>query len=92
PKYQDLKRLFIEVLDKDYSKKDYIKQFTLRIPENLSKISRIIKIYETKVSNTPEILFKVLKEQRQNLKTAREKYGDYIPPNSWEVKNKRVDT
>ena len=82
PKYQDLKRLFMEVLNKDYSEEDYIKQFTLRIPENLSKIDRIIKIYETKVPNTPKILFEVLKEQKQRLKIAQEKYGDYVPPNS----------
>ncbi len=80
PKYQDLKRLFMEVLNKDYSEKDYVRQFTLRIPENLLKISRIIKIYQTNVPNPPKIIFKILQEQRQRLKTAREKYGDYIPP------------
>ncbi|MEM0331937.1 MAG: phosphoenolpyruvate carboxykinase domain-containing protein, partial [Archaeoglobaceae archaeon] len=44
PKYEDLKKLFSEVLLKDYSKDDYIKQFTIRVPENLSKIERIEKI------------------------------------------------
>jgi len=80
PKYQDLKRLFKEVLGKDYSEEDYVKQFTLRIPENLLKISRIIKIYQTNVPNAPKILFKILQEQKQRLINAREKYGDYIPP------------
>ncbi len=83
PKYQDLKKLFIEVLNKDYPEKDYVRQFTLKIPENLLKISRIIKIYETNVPNPPKIIFKILKEQKQRLKTAREKYGDYIPPTNW---------
>lgn len=80
PKYKDLKRLFKEVLDKDYSEEDYIKQFTLRIPENLSKIERIIKIYRTKVTDTPDILFKTLQEEKQRLEEARAKYGEYVAP------------
>lgn len=43
PKYEDLKRLFKEVLEKEYSEKEYEKQFTVRIPEHLSKIERIEK-------------------------------------------------
>jgi phosphoenolpyruvate carboxykinase (GTP) len=84
PKYQDLKRLFMEVLGKDYSKEDYVKQFTLRVPENLSRIDRITKIYKTKVPDTPKILFKIIEEQRERLTKAREKYGDYIPPDKFQ--------
>ncbi|UCH87973.1 MAG: phosphoenolpyruvate carboxykinase (GTP) [Thermoplasmata archaeon] len=80
PKYDDLKRLFKEVFDKDYSKEDYDKQFTTRIPENLSKIERLKKIYTTKVTDTPEILFEVLEAQKKRLEEAKEKYGDYILP------------
>lgn len=79
PKYQDLKRLFKKVLDKDYSKEDYVKQFTLRVPENLSKIERIKKIYE-RVPDTPKILFEVLDEQKERLIKAQQRYGDYIHP------------
>ncbi len=91
PEYEDLKRLFKEVLNtaggsangKDYSKEDYIKQFTTRVPENLAKIDRIIKIYRTKVPDTPQIVFDMLEAQRQRLKEAREKYGDYISPDKF---------
>ena len=84
PKYEDLKRLFKEIQGKDYSKEDYIKQFTLRVPENLAKVDRIVKIYKTKVPDTPPILFEVLKEHRQRLEKARERYGDYIPPDKFQ--------
>lgn len=84
PKYEDLKRLFREVLNKDYSKEDYVKQFTLRVPENLAKIDRITNIYKTKVLDAPEILFKVLEEQRKRLAKAKEEYGDYIPPDKFQ--------
>ena len=80
PEYRDLKRLFKETLGKDYSEEDYNKQFTIRVPESLAKIDRITKIYRTRVTDTPQILFKVLEEQRQRLIKAKEKYGDYIKP------------
>jgi len=82
PKYQDLKKLFKEVLDRDYPKEDYIKHFMLRVPENLAKIDRIMGIYK-KIPDIPQILFKVLEEQRQRLNKAREKYGDYISPDKF---------
>ena len=80
PKYEDLRRLFREVLNKDYSREDYEKQFTIRVPELLEKIERIEKIYREKVRDVPEELFRVLEEERKRLLDAREKYGDYISP------------
>ncbi|NOX96467.1 MAG: phosphoenolpyruvate carboxykinase (GTP) [Nitrospirae bacterium] len=80
PQYEDLKRLFAEVLDKDYPEDDYLKQFTLRIPENLAKIERITEVYTRKVSDTPEVLVNVLAEQKERLEIAGAKYGDYVPP------------
>ncbi|GAB6135797.1 phosphoenolpyruvate carboxykinase (GTP) [Thermococcus prieurii] len=80
PKYEDLARLFKEVLNKDYSREAYEKQFTIRVPELLAKIERIEKIYREKVKEVPEELFRVLEEERKRLLEAREKYGDYISP------------
>ncbi len=79
PKYEDLKRLFKEVLNKDYSEEDYVKQFTIRIPEHLQKIERITKIYK-EVSDTPDIVFKVLEEQKERLLKTKEEKGDYVSP------------
>ncbi|WP_297552672.1 phosphoenolpyruvate carboxykinase (GTP) [Thermococcus sp.] len=80
PKYEDLARLFKEVLNKEYSREDYEKQFTIRVPELLAKIERIEKIYREKVREVPEELFRVLEEERKRLLEAREEYGDYISP------------
>ncbi|MFQ6089236.1 MAG: phosphoenolpyruvate carboxykinase (GTP) [Candidatus Methanofastidiosia archaeon] len=80
PKYEDLKRLFEEVLKKEYPQKDYNKQFMIRIPESLEKIERIREIYEMQVSNTPKMIFEVLEEQKRRLIKAGKKYGDYISP------------
>lgn len=80
PKYEDLKKLFKEVFGKCYSKEDYIKQFTLRVPDSLAKIDRITGIYKTKVPDTPPILFRVLEEEKNRLNKAKEEHGDYISP------------
>lgn len=80
PEYEDLKPLFKAVLNKDYSRADYEKQFTIRVNENLAKIARITEICRTKVSDTPEVVFEVLEAQRKRLIEAREKYGPYITP------------
>ena len=80
PCYEDLKRLFDEVLAKDYSRDDYVKQFTIRVAENLAKLERVEKFHHQNVVDAPAELFKVLAQQRQRFETAREKYGDYISP------------
>jgi len=80
PLLDDLKRLFKEVLGKEYTREEYSSQFTLRTLENLSKLDRIEKIWRTEVSDTPEVLFEVLAEQRKRLEKTRSKFGDYVPP------------
>lgn len=79
PIYNDLKKLFKDILDQDYRLESYVRQFTCRVPENLSKIDRIETIYR-EVADTPEILFEVLYAQRQRLKEAQAIYGDRISP------------
>ena len=80
PRYEDLKRLFKEVLGKDYPKESYVEQFTLRIPENIEKMERIAKIYQTKVPDAPDILFRALAEQKERLEKLRKERGDYVSP------------
>jgi len=84
PKYQDLRKLFNRVLNKDYSKEDYIKQFTIRVPENLAKIERVQRFYQENVTDTPAELFEILDQQRKRLVEAKERFGDYISPENFE--------
>jgi len=84
PKYADLQKLFSQVLGKDYRKEDYVKQFTVRVPENLAKIERVQRFYQENVSDTPLELFGILYLQRERLHKAQENFGDYISPESFE--------
>jgi phosphoenolpyruvate carboxykinase (GTP) len=80
PKYEDLEKLFKENLNAQYSRDDYVRQFTIRIPENLAKLDRVEKIYTEKVSDTPQIVFDTFSEARKRLKAAGDKHGDCISP------------
>jgi len=80
PKYEDLRKLFKQIRDEDYSKEDYIKQFSIRVNENMAKIKRVREFYKKKVTYTPEAVFWVLNQQYERLLDAKEKYGDYISP------------
>ena len=84
PKYDDLQKLFKRILNKEYSKEDYSKQFTIRVPENLAKIERVQRFYQENVVDTPIELFEILDQQRKRLIKARDKFGDYISPEKFE--------
>ena len=79
PKYEDLAKLFREVLGKDYSQKDYDTQFTIRMPHLLEKIERMKEIY-AKVPDVSEKLTRALEDQESRLRKAQEKHGDLIKP------------
>lgn len=83
PTYDDLKELFKLHLDKDYSRDDYELQFAIRVPELLNKIERIEKIYKITVTDTPELLFEVLREQRNRLLAVQKNFGDCITPSTF---------
>jgi len=79
PYYEDLKRLFMEVLGVDYKEEDYLKQFSLRVPQNIMKMERIIKIYE-KEEDLPDVVLEILKKQKEELEKVKEKFGDFVSP------------
>jgi len=80
PIYSDLKMLFTQVLHRQYLQQEYNKQFTIRINENLAKITRIRKIFQTRILDTLPIVFTVLNEQEKRLIEAQRAYGEYITP------------
>jgi len=80
PRYGDLKRLFKSVLGAAYTRRQYVDQFTIRVPENLAKLDRIEKIYRQDVADTPPAVQKVLADQRRRLESLRKAKGDYVSP------------
>ena len=80
PIYDDLVPLFKQVLDKPYTKEDYINQFTIRVPENLAKIERVEKYHRDNIADSPQIVYDTLTETKKRLNEVKDKYGDYISP------------
>jgi phosphoenolpyruvate carboxykinase (GTP) len=79
PKYEDLKRLFKERIDKEYSEDLYSKQFSLYIDNIVARIDLQIEAYG-KEKNIPEKLFDILKRQRAELTALKQKYGPIVTP------------
>jgi len=80
PCYDDLVNLFDRVLGKTYPENDYVRQFTIRVPENLAKIARVENYHRENVPGSPQIVYDTLEATRKRLKEAGDKYGDYISP------------
>ena len=82
PWFEDLGRLFREVLDKEYTREDYVRQFTIRVQENLAKLDRVERFHREHVPDAPPELFRILAEQRKRLIEAGTRFGDMISPES----------
>jgi phosphoenolpyruvate carboxykinase (GTP) len=79
PKYEDLKKLFKEIINKDYDQALYDKQFSLYVDNIVARIDLQLEAYG-KEENLPAKLFEVLKEQRQGLMALKDTYGPVVSP------------
>ncbi len=79
PKFEDLKNLFKELINKDYDEALYDKQFSLYIDIIVARIDMQKKAYG-KEKNLPDRLFEVLDEQRAGLVALRDKFGPVVKP------------
>jgi len=78
PKYVDLKTLFVRELNKDYTKAEYLQQFSPRVTKYLEKMERMSKIFEN--VEMPEAFNEELKAQITRLKESRTKFGEDVIP------------
>jgi phosphoenolpyruvate carboxykinase (GTP) len=79
PKYEDLKELFRALIDKDYERDLYDRQFSLYIDNIINRIDLQTDAY-TKDENVPGRLFEIYEEQKQALLALREQYGPVVTP------------
>ena len=79
PLFADLKPLFQTVLGIEYTEKDYVDQFMIRIPECLAKLDRMDAIYAD-VQELPQTMLDELAGQRERLVKLQAEKGDYISP------------
>jgi len=79
PHYEDLKRLFKEIIDKEYTRELYTRQFSLYLENILARVNMQIEAYG-KEENIPAQLFEVLETQKQGLLSLQEKFGAVVTP------------
>jgi len=83
PKFDDLKDLFQSLINKEYTKELYIKQFSLYVNNIVARIDLQLEAYG-KEPDIPVRLFEVLKEQKEGLVALRDKYGPIVTPSQLE--------
>ncbi|MFO7618733.1 MAG: phosphoenolpyruvate carboxykinase (GTP) [Thermoplasmata archaeon] len=80
PTYDDLRDIFRDVLEKEYSKEAYVKQFALWCSSHLTKIDRLMVLYRDRVKNAPPEVFEVMMEQRARIEKLQKEKGDMVSP------------
>jgi len=86
PYYADLKTLFKDIIDKDYPRDLYDKQFSLYLDNIVGRIDLQLAAYG-KERNIPQALFTVLEKQKQALLVFKEAYGAVVTPNQLADRN-----
>ena len=79
PKYDDLKKLFNEIIKKEYPENLYEKQFSLYMDNIIKRIELQQEAY-AKEDKIPQTLFDILSRQKKELLALRELHGSIILP------------
>ena len=79
PRYDDLKALFRDLIDKPYPQSLYERQFSLYVDNILARIDLQTGAYG-KEENIPQRLFDVLREQREGLVELKNRFGSIVTP------------
>jgi phosphoenolpyruvate carboxykinase (GTP) len=83
PKLADLKKLFKDIINKEYNEDLYQRQFSLYINKIVARIDLQLDAYG-KEKNIPAKLFEVLNKQREELIVLENQYGPVIKPSELE--------
>ena len=79
PKYDDLKLLFKQIIDKEYAKELYTKQFSLYMDNIINRVELQQEAYG-KEDGIPQTLFDILAGQKKELLALKDAHGSIIAP------------
>ncbi|MCD4720249.1 MAG: phosphoenolpyruvate carboxykinase (GTP) [Desulfobacula sp.] len=79
PKYDDLKSLFKQIIDKDYTEELYTKQFSLYMDNIIKRVELQQESY-AKEEGIPQTLFDILAEQKKELSALKDAHGSIVAP------------
>lgn len=79
PRFDDLKLLFKQIIDKDYSKDLYTKQFSLYLDNIISRVELQQEAY-SREEGIPQALFDILADQKKALSALKNTHGSIVAP------------
>ena len=80
PKYEDIRDLFKKIFNRDYTKEQYTKGFSLRCSKYIEKIERMEEIYRHE-EELPKEFTEIMKKIKDDVSAAMKKAGkEIIPP------------
>jgi phosphoenolpyruvate carboxykinase (GTP) len=80
PLYADLKKLFKELLDENFSEADYEYLFTFRCTKWVEKLERTKAFFAKMDASVPKHIYDAWDKSIADIKAAKDKYGDKIKP------------
>ncbi len=83
PKYEDLKSLFLEIFQEDFSTELYRQLFKFRIDPWIAKLARAISFYQRTAPDCPEEYYGIWKSTLEELQHLKLKFGPFIEPGAW---------
>ncbi len=79
PLFEDLKAIFNDTIEKEYTEELYLKQFSFYIDNIIARIDLQKDAY-SKEKDCPERVFEVYDEQRKGLEALKERFGSIVTP------------
>jgi phosphoenolpyruvate carboxykinase (GTP) len=83
PLYNDLKKLFKELLNEDFSEEDYNYLFTFRCTQWVEKLRRTGIFFKKIDPGTPADIFAYWEKMEKSILDAQAKYGNEIKPGAF---------
>ncbi len=83
PRYDDLKKLFREIFNEDYTKQEYEYQFSFRCHAWLAKLDRATAFFRKNVPDCPEIVYQTWEKAKKRIEDAQSTKDDIILPGQY---------
>jgi len=84
PKYEDLQKLFKDLLNEEYAEADYAYQFSFRCDAWKGKLERTVAYFKGKAPELPVDIYEKWESVIKKIDAAKEKYGSVIKPGDYQ--------
>ena len=84
PKYEDLAKLFKQLLDEEYTREEYEYQFSFRCDAWIAKLQRSIENFSKNYPDTSAYVLEMWKGTIAAIEAAKAKYGAVIKPGAYQ--------